>query len=279
MNVACPVSTPGSAPVGAVVDVHIVVVTHGHFRYLEPCLTSIFENTDRASLKVTLVDNLREPRVTELIRGRFPQVELVVNEAPKGFAENNNSAFAGTPARYCFLLNPDTVVKTGAVDKLMDWMDAHPELGACAPKLVYPDGQIQLSCRRFPSVGSVILRRTPLRLLLGESAFTRGYTMADWDHNSHRSIDWMFGAAIFARREAWIEVGPLDTTMFMFCEDIDWCLRCHRAGWGIDYVPDAVIVHDFDEEKYNRYFTRGRFRHYKTMLQFFFKYPRYCLRW
>jgi GT2 family glycosyltransferase len=263
----------------ATVDVHVAVVSHGHGRFLEACLSSIFESTDHTSVEVTLVDNLEEPAVEELVRGRFKRVAYRSNSTPKSFAENNNSVFADGRSRYYFLLNPDTVVQPNAIDRLVEYMDEHRDLGACAPKLVYPDGRLQLSCRHFPSISSVLFRRTPLRILFANTAEARRYTMADWDHNDCSPIDWMFGAAIFARRQAWESVGPLDASMFLFCEDIDWCLRCHQAGWGIHFVPDAVIVHDFDEEKYNRYFTKSRWEHYRTMLRFFFKHPRYCLRW
>lgn len=264
---------------GRPLDASIAIVSHGHFRYLEPCLASIYEQTHRARFEVTLVDNIGESAIPELLQRRFPKVRLIVNERPLGFSENNNFAFRGSTSRYNFLLNPDTVLRENALDSLMDYMDAHPLAGACGPKLLYADGTLQLSCRRFPSVGSVLLRRTPLRLLFRNSKTARRYDMTEWDHASCRPIDWLFGAAIFARREAWESVGPLDTTMFLFCEDIDWCLRCHRAGWEVHYVAHAVIVHDFNEDKYNRYFTRSRFAHYKTMLQFFLKYPRYCIRW
>jgi GT2 family glycosyltransferase len=260
-------------------DVSIAIVSHGHYRFLEACLSSVFEQTERATVDVTLVDNLAESDVAELVNDRFPNVRLVCNDEPKGFAENNNRVFDAVKSRYCFLLNPDTVVRPGAIDALMDYMDEHDDLGACAPKLLNADGSLQLSCRRFPSISSVLFRRTPLRALFGNGTTARAYKMVDWDHNACRPIDWMFGAAIFARRETWECVGGLDTDMFLFCEDIDWCLRCHRSGWGIDYVSHAEIVHDFDEDKYNKYFTKGRMKHYKTMLQFFLKYPGFCLRW
>ncbi len=263
----------------AVDDVRIAIVSHGHYRFLDACLSSIYDNADGLSVGVTLIDNVNDPQVAELVKREYPQADFWTNDEPLGFAENNNAVFAKWPARYCFLLNPDTEIIGDALVDLVRHMDDHPELGAAAPKLIYPDGRLQLSCRKFPSISSVLFRRTPLRVLFGRTRTARAYSMSDWDHASCRSIDWMFGAGIFARRETWQQVGGLDTGMFLFCEDIDWCLRCHQGGWDIHYVAHAVIKHDFDEEKYNKYFTKGRFKHYKTMVQFFLKYPRFCLRW
>ncbi len=263
----------------ALTDVTIAVVSHGHCDYLEPCFSSMVTNTHKVSYDVTLVDNIGEDCVRELVESKYPQFKLVVNEQPLGFSKNNNLILADVDSRYVFLLNPDTVLFDGALDELIEYMDAHPEVGACAPKLLYPDGSLQLSCRQFPSLRTLISRRTPLRRWLGDGRAVRNYTMADWDHNTPRRIDWAFGAAILARREVWNVVGPLDEGMFMYCEDIDWCMRCQLAGWEMHYVPDAVLTHHLDDEKYNEYLSKSRRQHYKTMFQFFLKYPRCCIRW
>lgn len=271
---------PGAnAPVEPPLDLSIAIVSHHHGRFLEDCLGSIYAHTHRVRFEIGLVDNVGETAVQQLIRQRFPRVHLRLNDRRKGFSENNNLILADSTARYCFLLNPDTVVQPGAIDRLVEHMDAHPRAGACGPKLLYPDGRLQLNCRRFPSFGAVLLRRTPLRWLFGGSKLVQRYSMADWSHDHPESIDWLFGAAILIRREALQTVGLLDPNLFLYCEDIDWCLRCHQAGWDIHFVPEAVITHHLDDDKYNRFFTKHRLMHYKTMWQFFRKHPRRCLRW
>lgn len=260
-------------------DVSIAIISHRHAHFLAPCLESIFDRPLKARCKITLVDNIGEDCILELVSQRFPQVELVVNDKPMGFAANNNLVFRDSNARYMFLLNPDTVLRDGAIDYLVDYMDAHENVGACGPKLLYPDGKLQLSCREFPTLKTILLRRTPLRLLFGNSATVRRYTMANWNHDLAQPVGWLFGAAILARRETWEAVGPLDEEMFMYCEDIDWCMRCRLGGWDIHYVPQSQMIHHLDDGKYNDYLSRSRRQHYRTMLQFFFKYPRACLSW
>ncbi len=281
MTASIPTEAPGpeSEQKTAPVDVAIAVVSHNHSWYLEPLLVSLFGTTHSASFELTIVDNVGEPEIRTLVEERFPQVKLIVNEQRKGFSENNNMVICHTNARYRFLLNPDTEVRPGAIDALVAFMDAHPEVGACGPKLVYGDGRLQLSCRQFPTLGSFLIRRTPLRVLLRSTDRARRYMMADWDHDSTGPVDWLFGAAILARGETLDTVGGLDENMFLYSEDVDWCLRVRLAGWEIYYVPESVIVHHFDDEKYNRYFTRHRLMHYKSMLQFVCKHWRYCLRW
>ena len=259
-------------------DVCVAIVSHRHYRYLESCLTALFANT-AARLDVTIVDNVGEAEIAALLRTRFPQVRLLVNERPLGFAANNNQVLLGTACRYAMLLNPDTVVWPGAIDELVAHVEHHPEVGACGPRLIYPDGRLQLSCRRFPSLGAVLVRRTPLRLFMRGSRIAREYVMADEGHDVSRPVDWLFGAAILIRRECLRGVGGLDADMFMYCEDADWCLRCQQAGWDIHYVPHAVIVHHLDDDKYNGFFTRHRFMHYQSMWRYVRKHWRHCLRW
>jgi len=259
-------------------DVTIAIVSHRHYRFLEPCLTALYRNTT-ARLDVAIVDNVGEPPIATLLRTRFPQVRLIVNLRALGFAANNNQVILDSPARYAMLLNPDTEVRPGSIDRLVEYLDRHPQVGACGPKLVYPDGRLQLSCRRFPTVGAVLVRRTPLRVFFRGSQLARTYVMADEAHDASRPVDWLFGAAILIRRECLRTVGGLDEGMFMYCEDADWCLRCRQAGWDIHYVPDAEIVHHLDDDKYNGFFTRHRFMHYQSMCRYVWKHWRSCLRW
>lgn len=269
----------GTPPLSrATADVCVAIVSHRHYRFLEACLAAVFGNT-RVSLDVALVDNVGEPEIATLLKTRFPQVRLIVNPRPLGFSANNNQVLLHTSARYAMLLNPDTEVRPGALDRLVAFMDEHQAVGACGPQLVYPDGRLQLSCRRFPTVGAVLMRRTPLRYLVRNSEMSRRYLMTDMARDVSRPIDWLFGAAIMIRRECLAAVGGLDEGMFMYSEDADWCLRCWLAGWQIYYVPDAVIMHHLDDAKYNGFFTRHRFMHYQSMWRFLRKHWRHCLRW
>lgn len=260
-------------------DVTIAIVSHNHARYLDACLSSLCLQPSRTRVEVVVVDNVGEAAIAELVADRFPQARLIVNPRPQGFSRNNNQVILPSASRYSFLLNPDTVVRPGAMDTLVEFMDAHPDVGACGPKLVWPDGRLQHSCRRFPTLGAFLVRRTPLRTVVRQSDKARQYTMADWDHQASRPVDWLFGAAILIRRECLRDVGGLDEGMFLFSEDVDWCLRCWQSGWPIHYVPQAVVIHDFDDGKYDRYFTRYRWLHYRSMMRFVRKHWRLCLRW
>ena len=253
-------------------DLTVSIVTHGHKDYLKSCLDSLFKTSQGISMEVYLVVNLAGDGTETFVRKNYPQVEILINERPKGFSENNNLVYRITKSRFFLLLNPDTVIQDDAICILVRFLKEHPEAGACGPKLLYPDGRLQLSCRYFPTVGSVLMRRTPLRWIFPDSRIARDYTMADWDHNSVREVDWLFGACLMLRRSTLDTVGLLDENIYMFCEDIDLCYRIKKAGWKIYYVPQAVVQHDLDDASYNRFIGSHRFLHYRSMLRYLKKH-------
>jgi GT2 family glycosyltransferase len=178
-----------------------------------------------------------------MVRDRFPSVTVLESRENLGFPRGHNRAAQEARGRHLLMLNPDTVVQEGALQKLVAFLDSHPEAAAVGPRLLNLDGSLQYSCRRFPRPMAAILRNTPLGRLAPRNRFTRGYLMTDWDHTTAQQVDWVSGAAVCIRREAWEEVGGFDEGFFMYAEDVDWCLRAHRAGWRVCYLPEAVIVH------------------------------------
>jgi len=250
-------------------DLIVSIISHGHQKYIPACLSSLFAQTRGLDFSVHLVLNTFEEELERSVREAFPGVHVSTNPLPLGFAENNNRVYRATESRHFLLLNPDTVLLNNALKHLVDFLDRHSGVAACGPKLLYPDGSLQLSCRLFPSLWTVLLRRTPLRALVRKSRVVRDYTLADWDHLSVREVDWVFGACLLVRRDAAAGVGLLDEGLFLFCEDIDWCYRFKKGGWGIFYVPEAVVQHDLNDARYNRFFGPHRFQHYRSMFRYF----------
>ncbi|MFB3882494.1 MAG: glycosyltransferase family 2 protein [Armatimonadota bacterium] len=210
---------------------------------LEEALRSVTESIPGLDLEVIVLDNASQDGSADMVRRQFPQVALIENRENAGFARGYNAAARRSTGRYLLVLNPDTIVHRGALGRLVEFMDAHPEAGAVGPRLLNSDGTLQFSCRRFPRPAAAMLRNTFLGRLVPGNRFTRDYLMQDWDHSSQRQVDWVSGAAICIRREAWEQTGGFDEGYFMYAEDMDWCLRAEQAGWRVYYLPDAVITH------------------------------------
>jgi N-acetylglucosaminyl-diphospho-decaprenol L-rhamnosyltransferase len=253
-------------------DLSVVIVSHNHAHYLGPCLDSVGWERARMDLEGFVVDNASTDATVALVRERYPWVHSLCQARPQGFSANNNAAIRRSAGRYVLLLNPDTVVEAGALAALVRFMDAHPRVGICGAQLVFPDGSIQPSCRRFPTLASVVARRTPLRVFLRRSALNARHLMADFDHTRTAPVDWMLGACLMARREVLQQVGLLDEGYYLYTEDIDWCYRARRAGWEVMYVAEARIVHDHQARSDRKLLSRHSWIHLQSMWRYYRKH-------
>ena len=190
-----------------------------------------------------MVDNASHDGSPAMVQAEFPQVHLIAATQNLGFAKGNNVGLAEARGDFMFLLNPDTVLAEDALAHLSDYLGRHAAVGVVGPKLLWPDGSVQSSRRRFPTVASMFLESTVLEQWFPNNRVARRYKFADRPELQVMAVDWLMGSALFIRKEAWQATGPLDETLFMYFEETDWCRRCVEAGWAIHYVPQAVVIH------------------------------------
>jgi len=252
------------APTGEPVDVSVVVVTHESARDIVGCLDSVGSLTDAASREVIVVDNASTDGTPQLVAA-VEGVRLVRKRRRDGFSVNCNIGVACSSGRYVLFLNPDTTVKAGAVDALVAHLDRHPEVGAVAPQLRYPDGRPQASARCFPSPLTTVVRRTPLRRWLRNHADSH---LVDCEFEGVRDIDWCLGAALLVRSSALHQLRGLDDGYRLYCEDIDLCWRLREAGWAVQQVSDAVVTHALGELTSKRFLTRATWWHLRSVARF-----------
>lgn len=251
-----------------VCDVSIVVVAHEAAGDIGTCLDSIERLSDSAIREVIVVDNASQDGTADLVAQRYPGVRLIRKRHRDGFATNANIGAVAASGRHVMLLNPDTCLFNGAIDRLVDHLDAHPEVGAVGPRLVYPDGSHQASARRFPTPMNSIVRRTPLRKLLPVTAGTVRHLMEDVELREVMEVDWLLGAVLAIRTDALLDVGGLDDGFRLYCEDIDLCWRLHEAGWGVNYLTTATVQHALGELTAKRFFTVRTIWHFRSVLRF-----------
>ena len=222
--------------------VSIIIISWNTKALLRRCLNSIYSCPPRTSYEVIVVDNASSDGSTHMVQREFPQVRLITNEINWGYAKAANQAIVQNASDYVFVLNSDTEILSEALDALVGFAGEHQGAGAIGPKLLNPDGSVQLSCRRFPSLGTGI-GHAFLGLFSSRNPYTRTYRLADWDHCSIREVDWISGAAMFLRRSALDDTGLFDESYFMYVEDVDLCFRLWQAGWKIYYEPSAQVIH------------------------------------
>jgi GT2 family glycosyltransferase len=226
------------------VDLSIVVVTWNANKFVEECFSSILDDTRDLSAEIIAVDNASTDGTADMIAKRFPAVKLIRSATNLGFARGNIVAIGQTQGKYVCLVNPDVRVLPGCIRMLMDYIDREPTIGVVGPKTWNPDGSLQRSCMRAPSVWTswcraLALDRTPLRRL----PLFGGLLMADFAHDRTRDVDVLNGAFLLIRRTAMDKVGLIDERYFMYGDDLDWCVRFCKAGWRVVFYPGAEIIH------------------------------------
>jgi GT2 family glycosyltransferase len=225
-------------------DLSIIVVTWNVKDLLRECLLSLVGgNHAPLSTEIIVVDCASTDSSVNMVRDEFPQVLLIASDKNLGYARGNNTGAEAAQGRYLLLLNPDTVVSPKTLPRLVGFMETTTSAAAVGPQLLWPDGSIQSSRRRFPTRGSLFWESTLLGQWFPNNRYDRRYHLLDRSPDHLQQVDWVVGAAILIRREAWRQVGVIDETFFMYFEETDWCHRCADAGWEIYYLPEAQVIH------------------------------------
>lgn len=219
-------------------DISVVIVNWNTKELLLECLKSLFETVRDLSFEVWLADNASSDGSVEAIKDSYPAVRIIQNDRNLGFARANNLAFRNMSGRYAVLLNTDTVLTKGAIRTLHDFMESTPQAGLACGQLLNSDGSKQNSMSNFPSLLSLLLNETLLRIL-----FPRKFPSKREEYSAPLEIDSCIGACMIARKKAMDDVGLLDERFFFFLEETDWALRMKREGWKVYFVPGARIFH------------------------------------
>ncbi len=230
-------------------DIGIVIVNYNTRELLRRCLQSVY-SSEGVSFIVYVVDNASGDGSAAMVAAEFPQAHLIANTDNVGYPRANNQGLRamGFPdagqTRYALLLNPDTELPPHALREMVAFMDEHPEAGAAGPKVVLPNGQLDLACRRsFPSPEVAFYRLVGLSQLFPRSRRFGRYNLTYLDPDQEAEVDSVVGAFMLVRREAIAQVGLLDETFFMYGEDLDWAFRVKAAGWRVYYTPRVSILH------------------------------------
>ncbi|MBV9774121.1 MAG: glycosyltransferase family 2 protein [Gemmatimonadetes bacterium] len=237
-----PAAEPGARPDASRPDLSVVIVNRNTRGLLHDCLHSIRRLPDPVRLELILVDNGSTDGSVEMVEEEFPDARLIRNPTNTGYAYPNNQGLSVSHGRYVLLLNSDTVLHPGALGRLVEFMDAHPEAGACGPALQYPDGSLQRSCYSLPSPRTYLSRMLALDELFPRSRVF-GNQHLGFDHRHTAPVEALLGAALLCRREVLETVGALDERFRIHYNDFDWCRRILDAGWRIYFVHDASVVH------------------------------------
>ncbi len=263
-------------------NLSIIIVNYNTCDLLRDCLTSIYHNQGNFNFNIVVVDNASPDNSATMVAAEFPRVILITNSVNGGFAYANNQGLRrvgfnedGAPRpdapRYALLLNPDTILPPTTLADMITFMDDHPEAGAAGPKLVRPDGSLDLACRRaFPTPEVSFYRMMGLSKLFPRSRLFGRYNMTFADPNELIEVDSVVGAFMLVRREAIAQVGLLDEAYFMYGEDLDWAYQIKANSWKIYYNPAVTVTHV--KRAASRHSPKAQMEFYRAMDIFYRKF-------
>lgn len=269
-------------------DLGIVIVNWNTRDLLRECLRSVQASQGDFAYRVIVVDNASSDGSADMVRAEFPDVALIASAENEGYPRANNHGlralgFAQGCAdedapRYALALNPDTVLPPGALGDMLAYMDADATIGVAGPKLVLPDGSLDLACRRsFPTPEISFYRMVGLSKLFPRSRRFGRYNLTYLDPDVETEVDSVVGAFMLVRRAAIQQVGLFDETFFMYGEDLDWAFRIKQAGWKVMYNPRVTVTHV--KRAASRQSRRAQREFYRAMLLFYRKHYRQTTPW
>ncbi len=221
-------------------DLSVVIVTWNSSAFIGRCLDALRAGTGRA-FECLVVDNNSGDSTVAIVQGGYPWVQLLTPGRNLGFAAANNLALRQATGAYLLLLNPDTEVRPGAIDKLVDFLEARPDAGAVGPRLLNDDGSTQFSTFLLPRAATIAWEYFLRDLARPNDRRAGRYDVMDYARD--RQVEGLLGACFLARRSAASDIGFLDERFWLYCEEVDWCIRLRRAGWQVWYTPAAEVVH------------------------------------
>jgi hypothetical protein len=219
----------------------IVIVTYNSRDDIERCLGSLAEHPPITDHEIVVVDNASTDHTPEYIRECWPAVGIVDAGGNRGFAVANNLGIRRSSGELVLLLNPDTIVPSGAVDRLVAALDAHPQAAIAGPRIVDTQGRAELS---FGSMISPLAELTQKVLVVGNDRgvpLVRG--IVERMTRRSRQVDWVSGACLIARRADIEAVGLFDERFFLYTEDVDLCASVRARGRGVRFVADVELIH------------------------------------
>jgi len=225
-------------------DLSIIIISYNTKELTLACLQSIFQQTGDISFEVIVLDNDSQDGSAKAIAAAFPQVKLLAHSENLGFAGGNNLAAKKGAGEYILLINPDTVVLDGAIQKLLRFAKANPAAGIWGGRTLFADKSLNpASCWRKPTLWEIFCRSFMLASLFPNSFVFNSGSYSGWDRSTIRQVDIVSGCFFLLKRELWEKLDGFSPEFFMYGEEVDLCLRAKKFGVKPLVTPDATIIH------------------------------------
>ena len=226
------------------IDLSICMVSLNCEKVIGNCLDSLPAAVGNLTYEVILVDNGSKDQTVPLVRQRYPWIKLVEAGRNAGFVTGTNLCLEMAHGRQLLWLNCDIILHERSLKQLVERLDQQVNIGVIGPKVLNPDGSFQPQCKRgLPTPLASLAYFTKLDNWWRIYRPFGQYLLRHLDPDRETAVDAVSGCCLLARREVYTQIGPLDTDIFAYGEDIDWCVRAQKAGWLVWYYPGSTIIH------------------------------------
>jgi GT2 family glycosyltransferase len=251
------------------VDVSVIVIGRDVREEIVDSLGSI--NGDPLAVETIFVDNASSDGTPDLIAERFPEVRVIrLPENEQGAARNH--AMQVARGRFMMFLDSDARLTDGALPELVRFLEEQPSFGVVGPRLVYENGGLQYSARRYPPLNLPFLRRPPLDRMFEHTRTVRHHLMMDVPLREPREVEYIIGACLLFKVEAGRKAGTIDPRILFPMEDVDWCFKIRTAGYRIAYDPQATAIHGYRRASAQSPFSRAALRHLVGFMRLHWKW-------
>ena len=224
-------------------DLTIIIPSYNTRRLLGNCLSSIYEHTSGIAFEIIVVDDCSADGSADMVAASFPGVILIRNKTNQGYVRNTNLGMQISRSRYSCHLNSDTLLISNAFRSLVQYMDDHPLVAACGPKLLNPDRSVQHCIRHFSGLGTMALQALNWHKVFPRSRVTDRYYATRFDYSTAQLVDSIGTTAYMVRRSTWENAGMLDERFRLFVSDLAYNFMLKQKGLLVHYTPCAEIVH------------------------------------
>jgi GT2 family glycosyltransferase len=219
----------------------VLVVNYNTAHLIEPMQIALDAATQGITTEVIVVDNASRDNSRDVLLTSYGRNNVILNNINVGFGRANNQALAKASGAYVLLLNTDAFVSPTCIKRSLQEIAKDPQIGIVGVRLIDRSGQLQPSCRYFPTPYNMFLARTGLhRYFLPHTRMIDDLT---WDHVGSRDCDWVPGCFYLVRRAVIEDIGLFDPRYFLYCEEVDHCKRAKECGWKVRYIGDTSCIH------------------------------------
>lgn len=220
--------------------ISVILVSFNTAEMTIDALDTLFSSKVDFDIEVVIIDNASVDHSVELIKQHYPDITLIENQDNVGFGRANNQALEVIQGDYVLLLNTDAFVETDTIQKSVEYMQNNPKCGLLGARLIGREGDLQPSCRYFPTPFNLFAQRIGLNHLFSSIKVVDN---SSTDHNQTQACDWVPGCYYLLRKEVVDTVGLFDPLYFLYSEEVDHCFAIKRAGWEVIYFADTNVVH------------------------------------